>query len=295
LAAWDADFGASQKQANSGINSGAESGFERNWSDGPLGSFDMKQPIFTAHNIRLDDNRTTKPDHGATMEAYPWFVSARNVINLVFPGEKNAIKIVDLGCLEGGYTVEFARMGLESLGIEIRNSNIECCKFVKDNVDLPNLRFVQDNVINISKYGDFDIAFCCGLLYHLDKPRAFLEQLAKQTRRMMILQTHFSLGHAGSQRFNLSPLVENEGLAGRWFGEFEQNISNEQLDLARWSSYHNNASFWIRREYLIDLIYKLGFDTVFEQFDSLKPEIAKNLINEYEGFLRGTFVGIRNI
>ncbi len=253
----------------------------------------MTQPTFTAHNIRLDDGRLTMPGAPVTWESYPIFKSARDILNLVFPADKANLKIVDLGCLEGGYAVEFARMGFDLLGIEVRSSNIECCNFVKKNVDLPNLNFVQDNVMNIARYGDFDAAFCCGLLYHLDKPKAFLEQLASKTKRLIILQTHFSLSH-GSSRFNLSPLTVNEGLPGRWFGEFSANLTSEQRDLARWSSFHNNSSFWIQREYLISLIYDLGFNTVFEQFDSNAPAIATTLVNEYEGFLRGTFVGIRN-
>ena len=254
----------------------------------------VTQPTFTAHNIRLDDGRPTKPDAPYTMNSYPWFISARNILNLVFPYDKSKFKIVDLGCLEGGYSVEFARMGFDTLGIEVRNSNIDCCNFVKSNVDLPNLSFNQDNVMNIDNYGMFDAAFCCGLLYHLDRPKSFLEKLASQTKRLLIIQTHFSLSREVSSRFSLSPLTTNEGLPGRWFSELPPDISEEQRDLARWSSFHNNSSFWIQREHLISLIYDLGFNTVFEQFDSHAPSIATELVNEYEGFLRGTFVGIRN-
>jgi hypothetical protein len=39
---------------------------------------------FTAHNIRLDDGTHTKPDYGEySMEAYPWFVSARRILETV--------------------------------------------------------------------------------------------------------------------------------------------------------------------------------------------------------------------
>lgn len=250
---------------------------------------------FTAHNIRLDDGRVTRPGPGAaTMEAYPRFISARNILNLVYPGEKKGLRIVDLGCLEGGYAVEFARMGFDSLGIEARASNFECCDFVKKNVDLPNLKFARDNVMNIGEYGMFDAVFCCGLLYHLDQPKAFLEQLASQTKRVIILNTHFSLSHVESSNYTLSPPTMNEGLPGRWFGEFSPETPPEKIDALRWSSFHNTLSFWPQREYLIELIYRLGFDTVLEQFDDQRPNIASSLTNEYEKVLRGTFVGIRN-
>jgi hypothetical protein len=250
---------------------------------------------FTAHNIRLNDGRVTMPNAGRmTMEAYPNFISARNVLNLVYPGDKKGLRIVDLGCLEGGYAVEFARMGFDSLGIEARLSNFECCDFVKQNVDLPNLMFARDNVINISKYGIFDAAYCGGLLYHLDKPKAFLQQLASQIRRVMILDTHFSLNNVISSDFSLTPVIVNEGLPGRWYQEFLPETEQEKIDEFRWSAFHNASSFWPQREYLIELIYNLGFDMVFEQFDHYSPNIALNLKDGYHKFLRGTFVGIRS-
>ena len=66
---------------------------------------DFKMTIeFTAHNIRLDNGTLTKPDAEGviSMEAYPWFVSARRIIETVFPGDKSYLRLADLGCCEGG-------------------------------------------------------------------------------------------------------------------------------------------------------------------------------------------------
>lgn len=137
---------------------------------------------FTAHNIRLDDGRTTMPDSPLTVDQHSIFTSTRKILNLVFPTNKESFSIVDLGCLEGGYTVEFARMGFNSTGIELRDINFECCKYVESNVNLPNLSFEKNDVMNIDKYDAFDAAFCCGILYHLEKPKYFLEKLAKKQK-----------------------------------------------------------------------------------------------------------------
>jgi hypothetical protein len=59
------------------------------------------------------------------METDPRFVSARRVLETVFPGDKSKFRIADLGCLEGGYTVEFARMGFQALGLEVRDSILQ--------------------------------------------------------------------------------------------------------------------------------------------------------------------------
>src|SRR6202035_734455 len=102
-------------------------------------------PSFTAHNIRLDDGTSTKPEIGDTIDQDPWFVSAKRLLSVVFPGPRAGLRLVDLGCLEGGYSVEFARMGFNVLGLEIRESNFAACTYVKQKTHLPNLNFCCDN------------------------------------------------------------------------------------------------------------------------------------------------------
>jgi hypothetical protein len=147
---------------------------------------------FTSHNIRLDDGSLTKPDKRYSMDANESFLSARRLLDSVFPGDKHHYRLADLGCLEGGFAVEFARMGFQVLGIEVREANIAACNYVKANTNLPNLEFVKDDARNIAKYGLFDVVFCSGLLYHLDKPKEFLNTLSAVTTKLLILQTHFS-------------------------------------------------------------------------------------------------------
>jgi 2-polyprenyl-3-methyl-5-hydroxy-6-metoxy-1,4-benzoquinol methylase len=269
---------------------------------------------FTAHNIRLDDGTFTKPDIGYSMESYPWFVSARRVLDAVFPGDKKQLRLADLGCLEGGYAVAFARMGFQVLGIDVREANIAACNYVKSKTRLPNLTFVQDDVWNIARHGMFDVIFCCGLLYHLDKPKQFLETLSSVTKKLVILQTHFSTGTAYTSpansrlpmmaqkvvarvtgnKHNLSPLSENEGIAGRWYIEFPDDKSFSERAIQRWASWNNRRSFWIQREYLLQTIQDVGFDLVMEQFDSLGPGIADNMLRGYyRKETRGTFIGIK--
>src|ERR1700733_10384929 len=139
---------------------------------------------FTSHNIRLDDGSYTKPDVGYSMDLHPWFLAAKRTLDAVFPGDKRHLRIADLGCLEGGYTVEFARLGLDALGIEVRRSNLVNCLQVKDDVGLPNLAFAHDDAWNLDNHGTFDIVFCSGLLYHLDRPRQFVDLMFKACRRL---------------------------------------------------------------------------------------------------------------
>jgi SAM-dependent methyltransferase len=271
---------------------------------------------FTAHNIRLDDGTFTKPESTHSMVDHPWFKSARGILETVFPGDKSQLRLADVGCLEGGYAVEFARMGFRVLGIEVRDSNIAACNYVKSKTGLPHLEFVQDNALNIARYGVFDAVFCCGLLYHLDRPKQYLETLSAVTKKLLILQTHFSLISRNDTRFRLptwvrwytdrllrkpeptkfilSPPSENEGLPGRWFTEFPNNRSFSMRETAKWSSWDNRRSFWIQREYLLQAIRDVGFDLVLEEYDNLEPNIAECLLGgSYQTNLRGTFIGIK--
>jgi SAM-dependent methyltransferase len=251
---------------------------------------------FTAHNIRLDDGSLTKPDFPFTMENYPWFISTRRILNTVFPGDRRNVRIADLGCLEGGYSVEFARMGFQVLGVEVRDANIEACKYAKSKTNLPNLEFVKDNAWNIGNYGTFDVIFCCGLLYHLDKPKQFLQMLSSITTKLLVVQTHFStqVDEVKNDPFILSPLTENEGLMGRWFTEYTNDAEFRKRETTKWASWDNRRSFWIQREYLIQAIRDNGFDLVMEQFDSLGSNLAESLLHgDYTVQRRGTFIGIK--
>lgn len=277
---------------------------------------------FTAHNIRLDDGTFTKPESTRSMADEPWFMSARGILETVFPGDKSQLRLADVGCLEGGFAVEFARMGFQVLGIEVRELNIAACNYVKSKTDLPRLEFVQDDAWNIAKYGEFDAVFCCGLFYHLDRPRQYLETLSAVTSKLLILQTHFSL--IGPRReiplpktvrfvwaglrwalaslrkkpapvkFILSTPSENEGLPGRWFSEYSSDRSFSKRETAKWAAWGNRQSFWIQRERLLQAIHDVGFDLVMEEYGNLEPNIAECLLGgSYQANLRGTFIGIK--
>jgi len=247
---------------------------------------------FTHHNIQLADGTWTCPKFGPVGDNHV-ATSAKRVLQTVFPGEKRSIRVADLGCLEGGYAVAFARMGFSVLGIEVREANFAACRHVKERVNLANLEFVRDDAWNLGRYGPFDAVFCCGLLYHIDRPKLFLEKVSAATSKLLLLQTHFSteLLNAG---FKLSELDTNEGLQGRWYREFSNEREFQERESSLLASWDNRRSFWVRRDHLLQTIQEVGFDTVFEQFDHLGREMAKAMTEgTYKTQERGTFVGIK--
>lgn len=251
------------------------------------------------------------------MDVHPWFLAAKRLLDGTLPGSKVNFRIADLGCLEGGYAVEFARLGYQTLGLDVRESNIDACRYVQSKVALPNLAFARDDVWNIPKYGMFDAVFCCGLFYHLDRPREFLKVLSDVTKRVLILQTHFSqagdspawirprrlrralsrvfpLKHTATTTHKLSSLSENEGLPGRWVSEFRSERAFLDRENRRWASWNNRKSFWVQREYILQSLRDSGFDLVLEQFDWLGSKLALEMTRgSYRSSGRGTFIGIK--
>jgi SAM-dependent methyltransferase len=78
---------------------------------------------FTAHNIRFPDGTVTMPGHPTLLADEAWWAGAKRVLSLVYGGDPRGRRIADLGCLEGGHALEFARMGMDALGIEVRRAN----------------------------------------------------------------------------------------------------------------------------------------------------------------------------
>ena len=150
----------------------------------------------------------------------------------------------------------------------------ECLRLCQVQDELcSNLTFIKEDARRIASHGNFDAIFCCGLFYHLDKPREFLQLLASATSRLLILQTHFSTDgvHLPSRvlakfpalaqkvllkalasrvdHFSLSRQSVNEGLRGRWFTEFPDNRSFAERETRKWSAWDNRRSFWVQREF----------------------------------------------
>jgi SAM-dependent methyltransferase len=227
---------------------------------------------FTAHNIRLDDGSVTMPNVSWTIDQHPVFLSARKTLQLIFSNRLHGQSIADLGCLEGGFATEFARLGMIATGIEVRESNIRNCLYTKSRVNLPNLNFIKDDVMHIENQGPFDVIFANGLLYHLDRPKAFLSAASAVCRRAIILHTHVAHRRDTPSRnyHRLSDLDQNEGMLGRWYTERgSEQLTTEQLDELKWHSWNNYKSFWIEKGDLLRTLQEVGFDTVYEQFDWL--------------------------
>ena len=226
---------------------------------------------FTAHNVRLPDGTETLPGVPPLEDGPVYRAVFRSLLELCPPvaADGTRARAVDLGALEGGWSVLLARAGYETLGIEGRTNNLALCEYVRASCGLPWLSFVQDDVRNLARHGTFDVCFCSGLLYHLDTPSAFLRLVAAQTSRVLVLHTHYAPDTLDGSKWarNLSDWDEHEGRRGRWFTEWPEGSSSDEVESYRWASLENPRSFWLRKGDLLQAIADAGFPMVYEQHD----------------------------
>jgi SAM-dependent methyltransferase len=224
---------------------------------------------WTNHNLHLGFNIYTM-DNPAVLD---YSANVDQIKDFVGPSFKN-LRVVDFGCLEGGYAIHFAQQGANVVGIEGRQSSVTKANFSREVLGLENLCFHTDDCRNFSleKYGAFDIVFCQGLFYHLDFPSLviFLEKVAEACNRVCYLNTHVAVD---DHRLNpsvqhLGPMEElvYRGLAyrGRKYLEHPVNMPQSQRLKQLWSSLDNTFSFWLSIESLTNTLLASGFTRVYQ-------------------------------
>lgn len=253
---------------------------------------------WTGHNIRLNSDISTMPGKPDFMETDLRLKAIVRALAFFYRGQVAGLRVADLGCLEGGFTLAMAQQGMDVIGLEARQMNLDKCFLLKAYFDLPQLEFRLDDVKNFNreKYGTFDVVLALGIFYHLNDPVAWLQQVTAATRGVMVIESHYAPADDRAlklldSRLKLGPLVHEsvDGFRyeGRWFFEFEPHADREVMP---WASYSNNKSFWLTKESLLRAALRAGFDLVFEQHDySAESYQFHNL-----EFSRGLFLAIKS-
>lgn len=174
----------------------------------------------------------------------------------------NQLRILDLGSLEGFYSLEFASHGAEVVAIEGRESNNAHARYAAEVLEYRKVEFITDDVRNLSpgKYGQFDVVFCSGILYHLTGGDAcrFLASIAKVCKRLTIIDTHVGLKPEHSIRW------EGHSYSGFVYREHAPEDTPDAKASKRWASVDNETSFWFTKPSLLNLLRHVGFTSAFE-------------------------------
>lgn len=173
-------------------------------------------------------------------------------------------RILDLGCLDGIFSIEFALHGASTIGVEIREANIKKAIFCKEALGLDNLEFRQDDVRNITldSYGRFDAIVCSGILYHLPAIDAIrlVKDMYDVVNRVVVIDTHVSLLPEECT------LHEGAEYWGDTYREYADDAAPEVIAKSLWASADNPTSFWFTRPSLINILSTVGFSSVYECF-----------------------------
>ncbi|MBI2100026.1 MAG: methyltransferase domain-containing protein [Candidatus Vogelbacteria bacterium] len=103
-------------------------------------------------------------------------------LNLNLAGKR----VVDTGCGVGHLAQFFVQQDCDILGLEGRPENIAELKKKYPGLKCALADVEQDD---LSKFGEFDVVFCYGLLYHTENPALVIEKLSGICQELILLET----------------------------------------------------------------------------------------------------------
>lgn len=178
------------------------------------------------------------------------------------PKPLEELRILDLGCLEGSYSIEFALQGAEVVGIEGRENNIAKARFAQEILNLENVTFHQNDVreLSVETYGRFDIVLCLGILYHLEADSAFrlMDYVYEACNHLAVIDTHYS-----SQE-TLEVSHQGYTYTGHHFHEHDAGATPNERAGNVWASLDNPESFWFGFPSLCLYLNRVGFTSIYE-------------------------------
>jgi SAM-dependent methyltransferase len=214
---------------------------------------------WTAHSIRLPDGGYTKVSEPENHLLY-----VRRVLQAVgdlVAKPLNEARVLDLACLEGGFSVEFALHGASVVAVDGRLNNLAKLEFARDKLGCSQIQVVQDDVRNVTaaRFGRFDAVLCLGVFYHLDAAslEPFLRNLWELSTRLVVIDTHISLFGGESLK------IGDREYAGATQPEHGETDDPATIARRNWASLDNRTSFYLTDAALLNLLSDLGFSSIY--------------------------------
>lgn len=223
--------------------------------------------LFAQKGLTWENNQFWYGDYNA--------VKVRRVLQLIEdygPKPIEELRILDLGCEEGVYSLEFALQGArEVIALDARQELMMKGAAAAKRLGLDNIRFIQKDVrdLNTSNHEKVEVILFLGLLYHLNHPDIFLvmKQLYDLCEGLLIIDTHIAL--------EAEVAIEHQGL--HYEGKYAQEHADDDPEEVRYNrllSSLDPLSFWFTRPSLIQLLRESGFSSVSEVYlpeEAFKP------------------------
>ncbi len=192
-------------------------------------------------------------------------------------GSLKGKRVIDVGCNCGGFSVEAVNHGAEyALGIDVADHYLEQANFIKRALGSNQLEFKKMAMedCNEQDTGMFDIAFCFGILYHLENPVFAMKKLASVTKEIMVVDASVIK----------TPFTRNS----MWKMNVPRVLdANEKSTTAIWRT-EKRCQFKPNVRAILELLDVLGFSNV----EIIKPRQTSLEFRYYRG-KRVTFLAQR--
>ena len=140
------------------------------------------------HNLHLPDGRQTAPDHPlGDFPAFKW-----QQIAPALPEDMTGMRVLDIGCNAGFYSIELARRGATVLGIDVDPHYLRQAEWARERfgIECERLTLAQMQIYDLARIPDtFDVVLFLGVLYHLRYPLLALDVVAEKVGDLLIVQT----------------------------------------------------------------------------------------------------------
>jgi SAM-dependent methyltransferase len=180
----------------------------------------------------------------------------RDAARLLGVGDRlDGMRVLELGPLEGAHTYQLEKLGAASiLAIEANAEAFLKCLITKEITGLRAANFMHGD---FSQYlansnENFDLVFCCGVLYHMPDPLALIGSIARCTKRCFVW-THYYDGknYPGPPREARSD--------PRYPGVILYTVEYDNMDFGQFWGGNRPTSVWLDRDAIICAFHREGF------------------------------------
>jgi 2-polyprenyl-3-methyl-5-hydroxy-6-metoxy-1,4-benzoquinol methylase len=237
---------------------------------------------WVAYNIRLADGVYTMSNNHVGSVEFLIHAIVQAVSDLSAK-PLDQLRILDLGCHEGGYAIEFGLHGATVVGIEGRIASVEKARFAAEALGLDKVTFLQGDVRELKEedLGRFDVVLCLGILYHLEVKDAveLVDRCYALCDELTVVRSAIWLSQ------DVSTVVNGHVFEGRRYRE--NTHEGASLD--------NPTSILPSRTSLLNLLADVGFTSVFEVEMPNVPGLDEFVDNATYMAMRGGRVPFRSI